>query len=111
MKWIQKEIEIFSQIFRKQTFQMQHPFNVISDCVLTAIERCQDLNSIGLDLTSSFEQFIKKDLIEAIEDYTFKCDLEIMEAVRTDSFVALPPAIEIFKNSSVTYGKPFLFSP
>ena len=107
MKWIQKEIQVFAEVFRKQAFQMQHPFHVVSDCVITAIERCQDLNSIGLDLTSSFESYIKNDLIAAIEDHTYKCDLEIMDAVRGDSFDILPPAVEMFESFNVSFGKNF----
>jgi hypothetical protein len=50
MKWIHDEVHKFTVIFRKQTFLMNHGFRVITDCVVTATERCQDLNSIGKGL-------------------------------------------------------------
>lgn len=43
MKWIQQEMRLFAYIFKKQTFEMQHDFHVVSDCVITAVERCQDV--------------------------------------------------------------------
>lgn len=43
MKWIQIELAKFATIFRKQTFEMNHEFNVISACVLTALEKCQEV--------------------------------------------------------------------
>lgn len=106
MKWIQKELETFATIFKKQTFGMQHPFHVISDCVITAVERCQDLNSIGMDLSSTFDNLIKKELIDAIQDHTTKCHLEILKAATTDKFILLPANTQLFADSGVTFAVP-----
>jgi hypothetical protein len=48
MKWIQKELQQFAKIFRKQIFEMKHDFHIISDCVITAIERCQDVSGLKI---------------------------------------------------------------
>ena len=85
---------------------MHHPFHVISDCIITAVERCQDLNSIGMDLTSTFDNLIKKELIAAIQDHTTKCDLEILKAVAADRFILLPPDTQLFTDSGVSFSVP-----
>lgn len=104
MKWIQKEVTEFSHIFRKQTFQMQHEFHIIADCVITVTGQCQSLSDIGLDITSFFDKLIQDDLIAAIEDYARKCDFQILEAVKADNLELLEPAVELFEDSGVRFG-------
>lgn len=106
MKWIHQEIMKFAVIFRKQTFDLDHEFSVIAECVITAIERCQELNSVGMDLSSSFEVMIRKDLKKAIETHTEQCDGRIFKSAASDDFIVLPPNKELFASSNVTFEIP-----
>ncbi|KAJ3347938.1 exocyst complex component exo84 [Kappamyces sp. JEL0680] len=106
MKWIHEELVKFTVIFKKQTFGMRHEFHVMTDCIVTATERCQELNSIGMDITATFENLIKDELIAAIEQHTQKCDLEIHNSIQSDVFELLEPNLELFESAGVEFSVP-----
>jgi hypothetical protein len=60
----------------------------------------------GMDLTATFEQSIRQDLIVAIEEHTKKSDLEIYNSVKNDVFELLEPNIELFESFGVRFKVP-----
>lgn len=103
MKWIQKELNYYAKTFKKQTFAMKHEFSVLVKCVVATLDGCQELNEIGLDLSSIFEHLINDDLVAAIEEHSRKCDDEIFNCIHSDKFERLAPDNELFDASDLQF--------
>ncbi|KAI8894313.1 hypothetical protein BC833DRAFT_605363 [Globomyces pollinis-pini] len=103
MKWIQIELDYFGKKFRKQIFGVDHEFHIIAECVITALDRCEELHSVGMNLTSTFENIINDDLMNAIEVHAVKCDKEIFHSVMKDNYNRLDLNTEIFDSANIKF--------
>ncbi|KAJ3274292.1 exocyst complex component exo84 [Terramyces sp. JEL0728] len=103
MKWIQKELHFFTSMFKKHVFQPHHSFHMISECVITSIDKAQDLHSIGMDLSTIFESLINDDLSFSIDAHAQKCDEAIFQCVKRDTFDEVKDN-SIFQDSNITFG-------
>ncbi|KAJ3255507.1 exocyst complex component exo84 [Boothiomyces macroporosus] len=79
MKWIQKELHFFTSMFRKH------------------------MHSIGMDLSTIFENLINDDLAFAIDAHAQKCDEAIFQCVQRDTFEEITDNT-IFQDTNITFG-------
>ena len=44
MKWVNVEIERFTDTLRRQVFDSNQSFSVIADCLMSTLEHCEQVN-------------------------------------------------------------------
>lgn len=66
--WSHRELKIFVEMFKRQVFGGKSNLSTIAECVSLARQHCQELHSIGLDLSFTLDVFINNDIIRVIQE-------------------------------------------
>ena len=105
MKWLQKELLLFTETLRRQVFASKQEFTVIAECLLTTLEHVQELRDVGLDITFMMDQIINKDILDAIETYSDECCRNVNYGVINDNLDPLEPNIQIMDGEFLQFDK------
>lgn len=101
MKWIQNEILNFSEIFKKQVFGMGNPFGTVIECCVVTLEKCSELNQIGMDLAHTFEKLLFDDLANCVNSNVSACIVRIEEHVLNDTLEDIEIDAEMFEANNL----------
>ncbi|XP_029648593.1 exocyst complex component 8-like [Octopus sinensis] len=66
--WSHQELKIFVDMFKRQVFGGKSNLSIIAECVMLARQHCQELHSIGLDLSFTLDLFINDDIKRVIQE-------------------------------------------
>lgn len=66
--WSHRELKIFVEMFKRQVFGGKSNLSTIAECVSLARQHCQELHSIGLDLSFTLDVFINDDINRVIQE-------------------------------------------
>jgi hypothetical protein len=107
MKWVQTELERFSRNVLKQIF-MQTEFSLITKCVTTCLDLCQEMETVGMDLGHIFESFMHPELEKAIGKYGSECNEKLMTIVDEDDWKPMDRNETLFSDVELHIKVPFL---
>ena len=86
MKWMQDQIAQYAKIFKRQVFDMNYEFSIVAECVMTAIEKCQEMSEVGMDMSFTFEKLIGNKLVELIQKHAQNCNRQVLDSIRDARF-------------------------
>ncbi|EGF80061.1 hypothetical protein BATDEDRAFT_88866 [Batrachochytrium dendrobatidis JAM81] len=103
MKWVTLEIVYFTDILRRQVFNSRQSFSVIADCLSSALDQCQQLRDVGLDLGFLIDQIVFGDIEKAIENHSKSLEELVIQAIECDTYESLEPRIDFFEERGLVF--------
>eukprot|EP00842_Homolaphlyctis_polyrhiza_P006746 jgi/Hompol1/7072/HPOL_005178-RA len=103
MKWVTNEITHFTATLRRQVFDSHQRFSIISECLASTLEHCQQLCDVGLDLTFLLDKIVFEDIAKAIDRHSKTLEDTVAGAVRADKFELLEPRTAFFADRELTF--------
>ena len=102
MKWMQDQISQYATIFKRQVFDMNYEFGVVAECVMTSIERCQEMSEVGMDMSFTFEKLISNKLVDLVQKHASNSNREVLNSIKEARFDKPTTRIEEFKEAQLT---------